>query len=151
LTPGATAALHFGVVGLASDPALLHITMMGNKALRKTIAVLLCATAVVNAHAAPPAVSRGELLFQTCTACHSVLGDGVGPDLGGIYGRKAGVRAGFNYSEALKKSGVIWNDATLRAFVRDPQSVIKGTIMTFPGYADNSDVEAVVSYLKSLK
>ncbi len=98
--------------------------------------------------AAPPDLKRGELLFQTCAACHSVLGDGVGPDLRAVYGRKAALTAGFNYSAALKSSGIVWNDANLQAFVKDPQGLVKGTAMTFPGYPAQSDVDDVIAYLK---
>jgi cytochrome c len=103
--------------------------------------------------AAAPTVDpkRGELLFQTCAACHSVLGDGIAPDLTGIYGKKAAVRSDFAYSSALKNSGVVWDDATLRAFIKDPQATIRGTTMTFPGYATPADIDAVIAYLKSLK
>jgi cytochrome c len=98
-----------------------------------------------------PDLERGQLLFQTCAACHSVLGDGVGPDLRGIYGRKAATRPGFNYSAALKSSDIVWNEANLRAFVKDPQALVKGTAMTFPGYPAQSDVDAVIVYLKTFQ
>jgi cytochrome c len=116
---------------------------------------LLCMAALLGAahatHSAGAEPQRGALLFQTCSACHSVLGDGVGPDLTGIYGHKAASRAGFNYSSALRASGLVWDDATLRAFITNPQAVVKGTTMTFPGYAQPADVDAVVLYLKTLK
>jgi cytochrome c len=93
---------------------------------------------------------RGELLFQTCSACHTVLGDGVGPSLYGIFGRRAGTQEGFKYSSAMTSSGLIWDDLTLRAFVKSPQSVVKGTAMTFPGYTSPADVDNVVAYMKTL-
>lgn len=101
--------------------------------------------------AAAPDLERGALLFQTCAACHSVLGDGVGPDIRGIYGKKAAARAGFNYSAALKGSAIVWDEGNLRAFVKDPQALVKGTAMTFPGYQAQSDIDAVIAYLKTLK
>ena len=105
----------------------------------------------LSARAATPAMTRGELLFQTCAACHSVLGDGIGPDLTGIYGQKAAGRPGFAYSDALKSSGLVWDEPTLRVFIRDPQAAVKSTKMTFPGYSDDADVDAVVAYLEGLK
>ena len=96
-------------------------------------------------------LQRGALLFQTCAACHSVLGDGVGPDLTGIYGKKAAQRAGFKYSAAMTASGVTWNEANLRTFIKNPQVLVKGTLMTFPGYATPTDVDDVIAYIKTLK
>lgn len=107
----------------------------------------------LSGRAAEPATdpARGELLFQTCAACHSVLGDGIGPDLTGIYGSKAAARPGFAYSAAMKESGIVWNETTLRAFIEDPQATVKGTAMLFPGYKAPADVAAVLAYLKTLK
>jgi cytochrome c len=96
-------------------------------------------------------LARGEQLFHTCAACHSVLGDGIGPDITGIYGKPAAMRAGFNYSEALKRRGLTWNDANLRAFIHNPQAFVPGTLMSFPGYERADDIDDVVAYLKTLK
>lgn len=96
--------------------------------------------------------ARGQALFQTCAACHeSLLGESMAPDLRGILGRKAATVAGFNYSPALKKSGLVWDEASLRAFIRNPRERVPGTTMTFPGYPNPGDVDAVMSYLKRLK
>jgi cytochrome c len=94
---------------------------------------------------------RGELLFQTCAACHNPLGDGIAPDITGILGDKAAARPGFDYSAALKSSGIVWNEAALKAFIKEPQAVVKGTTMTFPGYSAPADIEAVVADLKTMK
>jgi cytochrome c len=96
-------------------------------------------------------LARGEQLFHTCAACHSVLGDGIGPDITGIYGKPAAMRAGFNYSEALKRRGLTWNDANLRAFIHNPQAFVPGTLMSFPGYERADDIDDVVAYLKTLQ
>lgn len=101
--------------------------------------------------AAAADLERGELLFQTCSACHSILGDGLGPDLQGIYGKKAGRRPGFTYSPAMKAANLTWNAKTLRLFIRDPQKLVKGTTMLFPGYSKQADVDDVVAYLKQLE
>jgi cytochrome c len=112
--------------------------------------VLIAATAFADPPSAPDQ-SRGALLFQTCSACHSVLGDGVGPNLYGIYGKRAGTQPGFKYSSALSQSGLTWDEPTLRAFVTNPQALVKGTLMTFPGYSSPADVNSVVEYIKTLK
>jgi cytochrome c len=128
----------------------MHINVMKNNRRLLTWTMLICTTLASTAFAEGSQASRGEMLFQTCAACHSALGDGIGPDLTGIYGKKAGSRADFMYSEALKRSGIVWDDATLRAFISDPQAVVKGTTMTFPGYPSPADVDAVLAYLKQL-
>jgi len=117
---------------------------------RRSIAVLLTAAyATGHASGGPAAdLKRGELLYQTCLACHDVLGAGIGPDLTGVVGRKAGSLPGFDYSPALRSSGLTWDDATLRAFISNPQALVPGTRMTFPGYASPADVGAVIAYLK---
>lgn len=111
----------------------------------------LAAFACIQTQANAADLQRGALLFQSCTACHNVLGDGVGPDLTGIYGQKAALRSDFNYSAALKASAVVWNEANLRAFIKDPQALVKGTLMTFPGYAAPADIDDVIAYMKTLK
>jgi cytochrome c len=113
------------------------------------MAIGIASVAVLNQPVRGADLKRGALLFQTCTACHSVLGDGVGPDISQIYGKKAASQAGFPYSAAMKASGIIWDDASLRAFIANPQGFVRGTAMTFPGYANPMDVEDVISYLKS--
>jgi cytochrome c len=114
-------------------------------------AIFAVSAALLAQDAAAADVGRGALLFQTCSACHSVLGDGVGPDLNGVYGRKAATLEGFHYSEAMKLSGITWDETTLRAFIKNPQSVVKGTAMTFPGYEKPADVDDVIAYLKTLR
>jgi len=128
-------------------PAALALRML-------SIRVLCVATSLAAFDApaiAAAELSRGALLFQTCSACHSVLGDGVGPDLTGIYGQKAASRTGFDYSSALRASALVWDEPTLRAFITNPQALVPGTTMTFPGYDKLADTDAVISYLKTLR
>jgi cytochrome c len=122
-----------------------------NKFAFTVLALITCILAPALARAQAASAGRGALLFQTCTACHNVLGDGVGPDITGIYGQKAARNPTFAYSDALRSSNLIWDDATLRAFIRDPQALVKGTKMAFPGYMDDADVEAVLAYLKNYR
>jgi cytochrome c len=117
------------------------------------VRVLIVAASLAGLSSLTPAIAvdlaRGAQLFQTCSACHNVLGTGIGPDLAGIYGRKAAMTPGFDYSEALRSSGVTWTEANLRAFITNPQEFIKGTRMTFPGYSNPADVEDVIAFLKT--
>jgi cytochrome c len=114
-----------------------------------TVLVAMLLAAPTRAIAAD--LARGEQLFHTCAACHSVLGDGIGPDISGIYGRPAAIQPGFNYSEALKQRGLTWTEANLRAFIHNPQAFVPGTLMSFPGYERTDDIDDVVAYLKTLK
>jgi cytochrome c len=133
-------------------PGLIKdITTMRNMDGLRPLGAMLGMLAVAAVQAQSPVPGRGALLFQTCSACHNVLGDGIGPDLTGIFGQKAARNASFNYSDALRNSNLVWDEVTLRAFIRDPQAVVKGTKMAFPGYSDAADVEAVVSYLRTYR
>jgi cytochrome c2 len=90
--------------------------------------------------------------FAQCSACHSTEKgkNGIGPSLAGIYGDKAATVPGYEFSEAMKNSGLTWNAATLDRFLADPKGVVPGTKMTFPGLKDAAKRKAVVDYLKSL-
>jgi cytochrome c len=114
---------------------------------------LLAAISMAAVGSLTPAIAadlaRGAQLFQTCSACHTVLGTGIGPDLAGIYGRKAAMTTGFDYSDALRSSGITWTEGNLRAFIANPQNFIKGTKMTFPGYSNPADIEDVIAFLKT--
>lgn len=92
----------------------------------------------------------GKVVFIQCAACHSLEPDEnkQGPSLAGIFGRKAGTVEDFNYSDANKNSGIVWDEATLRKYLPDPQIVVRGTKMAFPGLKDPKQVEDVIAYLK---
>lgn len=99
-------------------------------------------TALVTIAFLPPALAqqsdgaRGQRDFQACAPCHSLEADRnmTGPSLAGLWNRKAGTLPSFNrYSPALKSSGITWNDTTLNEWLRDPQHLIPGNTMSFPG------------------
>jgi cytochrome c len=72
----------------------------------------------------------------------------VGPELNGLFGRKAGAVPGYSYSAANKNSGITWDEATFRAYIKDPKAMIPGTKMTFPGLKIPKQIDDVVAYLK---
>jgi cytochrome c2 len=90
--------------------------------------------------------------FNQCTACHSTTPGKtiIGPSLAHVYGRKAGTLAGFQYSDAMKNSGLSWNAANLDAFLANPAGKVPGTMMALPGIKDTAQRKAVVDYLKTL-
>jgi cytochrome c len=75
---------------------------------------------------------RGKELFvRRCSGCHALDLDKEGPRLRGVYGRKAAGVAGFSYSEALKKVGVRWDEASLDRWLSDPEAMAPDTDMAF--------------------
>ena len=91
--------------------------------------------------------AHGEELYQGCQDCHSLDKNDVGPKHRGVFGRKAGSIADFDYSEAVKKSGVTWNEATLDKWLTDPQAFIPGARMFY--HLDSAKDRAdVIAFLK---
>lgn len=91
-------------------------------------------------------------VFNQCAACHSTeRGEhGIGPSLAGVLGRRAGTAAGFTFSQAMKDSGLTWNQANLDRYLTDPRGVVPGTTMTYNGVKDAAQRQAVINYLKTL-
>jgi cytochrome c len=108
-------------------------------------ALALCA--IAPAAAAPDAL-RGEQLYARCLACHALAYDRVGPRHCGLFGRLAGSVSGFEYSAAMKRSKIIWNETTLERFLADPLKTVPGTTMTYDGVADRKDRADLIAYLK---
>ena len=94
--------------------------------------------------------AKGETVFNKCKACHSVdePKNKVGPYLVGVFGRPAGSVEGFKYSEAMKGSGITWDEQTLAAYLADPRGYIKGNRMAFVGLKNQQDIANVIAYLK---
>ncbi len=95
---------------------------------------------------------RGAVAYRACVACHA-LEPGVhrtGPSLAGIWGRKAGSIVDFKrYSEQLKHATLVWNEANLDAWLRNPQAVVPGNYMTFRGVADAGQRADLVAFLRT--
>src|SRR5437764_9353809 len=113
--------------------------------------VAIAALWSVQSFAAEGNAGRGQRLFQNCAPCHSLETNKnmTGPSLSGLWERKAGTVQGFTrYSDALKSSGIIWNDRTLDPWLADPAHVIPGNTMTFGGVKDAQQRADLVTYLK---
>lgn len=115
------------------------------------VAVSLVALAAGSARAQDAGnAAAGEKTFIVCRACHQI-GPGakiaVGPVLNGVVGRKAGTYPGYDYSAANKNSGLTWNVPTLQKYLADPQKVVPGTKMIFPGIKDPAKVNDVIAFL----
>ena len=96
-------------------------------------------------------VQKGGNSFKKCLVCHAV-GPGaknkIGPELNGLDGRKAGTAPDYNYSDANKNSGIVWDDTTFKEYIKDPRAKISGTKMTFPGIKNEQEINDLWAYLK---
>ena len=93
--------------------------------------------------------TKGEAAFLQCKVCHQLAQNGIGPQLHGVVGRKAGTIPDFNYSQANKKSGITWTPEKLFQFIERPQRVVPGTKMTFAGVSDAQKRADIIAYLKA--
>ena len=97
-------------------------------------------------------VAAGEKVFKKCKACHVVDAEKhkTGPHLVNIMGRAAGSADGYKkYSDAMKSSGIVWNEETLDGYLEKPKAYVKGTRMAFAGLRKEKDRANVIAYLKS--
>ena len=110
-------------------------------------AILVTATVQV-AHAQD--VAAGEQSFKKCFPCHSI-GEGaknkVGPELNGIDGRHSGSAPAYNYSDANKNSGITWNEAQFKEYIKDPKAKIPGTKMAFAGIKNETEINNLWAFL----
>jgi cytochrome c len=95
--------------------------------------------------------ARGERLFnQQCKACHTLNKGGqniVGPNLNGLFGRKAG-SADYQYSDSMKNSGIAWDEKALDDYLKDPKAKVPETKMTFIGLRQDQQRQDVIAFLK---
>lgn len=105
----------------------------------------------VKAKPVAKAKTLGQRMFIMCAACHNVK-EGephkVGPNLHGLFGAKAGQKDGYAYSEAMKTSGIVWDEDHLRNWLKKPTDYIPGTTMAFIGIQDEAQQTALIEYLK---
>ncbi len=98
--------------------------------------------------------AAGERVFKQCASCHQVGANaraGFGPQLNGVFGRRAGATPDFVYSDAMKASGIVWDERTLAAFVRDPHKLVPDTKMRFWGIGDENQIKALLAYLRTFQ
>ena len=116
--------------------------------LRMMMTVVTLGVIAAPAMAADPAA--GEKAFAVCKACHKVgegAKNGLGPTLNGVVGQAAGSVEGYNYSEAMKTSGLTWDEANLAEFLKNPKAKIPGNKMTFAGVKDDTKLVDIIAYL----
>ncbi|HEY3950403.1 cytochrome c family protein [Phenylobacterium sp.] len=155
--PGLTiAAVAIGAAALAACNKSANPSAGGGNAPSGPVGSLLSDDDAKKALAALPApyntadLSNGESKFALCSTCHTVVENGpnmTGPNLHGVFGRKAASKAEFKYSDALKATGWTWDAARLDTWITDPKVALPGTKMTFAGLKDPKDRTDVIAWL----
>src|SRR5215471_116508 len=122
--------------------------------MRRTFAAVLPVVVALNVvpAGAEGDSARGERLFnQQCKACHTLEQGGAelaGPNLHALFGRKAGTGGSYKHSEAMAKSGIVWDDKTLAEYLKDPKGKVPGTKMTFIGLKQDQQQEDMIAFLR---
>jgi cytochrome c len=115
------------------------------------LAFACLALAVPTGAARAQDAAAGEHVFAKCRACHQVgepARNMIGPSLNGVVGRPAGTFPGYSYSDANKNSGLTWDEATLKEYLKNPRAKVPGTKMAFPGLSSDVEIDNVIAYLK---
>jgi cytochrome c len=116
----------------------------------RVVLVLVALTGSAWAQDAEP--MPGQKVFGACKSCHAVgpaAKNGIGPELNGLFGRKAGSVEGFSYSEANKDAGFTWDEAVFAEYIKDPKAKIPGTKMQYSGLKNARQVADLTAYLKT--
>jgi len=96
-------------------------------------------------------VEKGANVFKQCQVCHSI-GPGaknkLEPELNNLDGRAAGTVPNFMYSEPNKNSGIVWNEASFKEYIKDPRAKVPGTKMIFPGVKNEQQANDLWAYIK---
>ena len=113
--------------------------------------VVIASSAVASAAFADDVdLAAGKTSFNKCLACHAI-GEGaknkVGPVLNGLDGRKSGTAPDYNYSDANKNSGITWNEAQFKEYIKDPKAKIPGTKMAFAGIKSENEINNLWAYV----
>ena len=96
-------------------------------------------------------LKRGQRVFLLCRSCHNTeedAGNKVGPNLHGVFGRKAGTAPDFKYSDAVIKSGIVWDEHSISEWLTKPKDFLPGNKMAFRGVDKEEDRVALIAYLR---
>ena len=119
------------------------------KKLTLSALVVIASSAFASAALAQDAAA-GKTSFNKCLACHAI-GEGaknkVGPVLNGLNGRKSGTVEGYSYTEANKNSGITWDEAAFKDYIKDPKAKIPGTKMVFAGIKNEQEASDLWAFL----
>lgn len=116
------------------------------------VCILGAGLLATQAEAAGDAEAGGKLFKRMCGGCHQI-GESAraffGPQLNGIVGRTAASTTDYQYSDAMKSSGVVWTREKLAAYIEDPKAVVPGTRMIFWGISDQEKIDDLLAYLET--
>ena len=96
-------------------------------------------------------LAEGGKQFMKCRACHTITSNKMnmtGPHLYGVFGRKSGTEPGYTYTDAMTAHNTVWDFDSLNTYLASPQTVVKGTKMSFPGIQDEAKRQDLIAYLK---
>ena len=116
----------------------------------RTVAILIFGLFLAPRSGVAADAEAGRTSFNKCKICHTVEAGGrsvVGPNLHGMFGRKAGSTDNFAFSEVMKKSGIVWDDDSVPRYLRDPKGSMPGNKMAFPGIKDDKEMADLLAYL----
>ena len=124
--------------------------------MKLTVLVLSCVLLPASATWAEGDAARGERSFSKCSACHNIESPRtrLGPHLMGVVGRSAGSVPDYKYSQAMTDAGaqgMVWSDDKLREFLYSPKKTVPGTSMRFFGLWNESEIEDLIAYLKTVQ
>jgi cytochrome c len=106
------------------------------------------------ANAAGDAEAGGKLFKRVCGGCHQI-GESArpffGPQLNNVIGRVAGSTTDYQYSDAMKSSGIVWTRDKLAAYIEDPKAVVSGTRMIFWGISDQEKIDDLLAYIETFQ
>ena len=117
----------------------------------RTFMMVAASVAILAEAATAQDVASGEKVFRQCATCHAVGPSPqakVGPELNGLDGRHSGSVTNYNYSPANKNSAVVWNEATFKQYIANPQAMIPGTKMAYVGLKNQQQINDLWAYLK---
>jgi cytochrome c len=118
--------------------------------MKKSIVAAALLAASTNAGLAQDA-EKGKSLFNQCQICHAIgpsAQNKIGPELNGLDGRPAGSAPNFAYSDANKNSGITWNEASFKDYIKDPRAKVPGTKMVFAGIKNEQQANDLWAYIK---
>ena len=127
---------------------MLRFSLLACARLAVTPILLMVTIAGARAEGDP---DMGKRQFAPCSACHTVEEGGaakLGPNLHDVFGRKAGTKADFAYSDALKNSGITWDSDKINSWITKPAALVPGTKMAFLGISNETVRANIIAYLQ---
>jgi cytochrome c len=121
---------------------------MHRRSLQSSVLGVILSLSAISLACADGDLAKGEQIYHRCQGCHSIDRNRIGPMHKGLFGRPAGSVPGFDYSAAMKNSGIVWTAATLDLFLQGPRQMVPGTKMTFVGLPKAQDRADLIAYLE---